>query len=75
MDEAVALCGHVALLHKGKIVEQGAPAEDIEQKCLRFLVLAGVEPGQYLLGMSGCFILSGIAANIAVLTVLFVVVY
>ena len=27
MDEAVKLCDNVALLHKGKIVEQGSPAE------------------------------------------------
>lgn len=27
MDEAVKLCDYVALLHRGKIVEQGAPAE------------------------------------------------
>jgi len=27
MDEAIKLCNHVALLHKGKIVEQGVPAE------------------------------------------------
>ena len=27
MDEAVKLCDRVALLHKGKIVEQGTPAE------------------------------------------------
>ena len=27
MDEAVKLCNHVVLLHKGKIVEQGIPAE------------------------------------------------
>jgi len=27
MDEAVRLCNHVALLHKGIIVEQGVPAE------------------------------------------------
>ena len=27
MDEAVKLCNHVALLHKGKIIEQGGPAE------------------------------------------------
>ncbi|MDR0373558.1 MAG: ABC transporter ATP-binding protein [Nitrososphaerota archaeon] len=27
MDEAVKLCDRIALLHRGKIVEQGAPAE------------------------------------------------
>ena len=27
MDEAIKLCNHVVLLHKGKIVEQGEPAE------------------------------------------------
>jgi ABC-2 type transport system ATP-binding protein len=27
MDEAISLCGHVALLHKGRIVEYGVPAE------------------------------------------------
>ena len=27
MEEAVKLCNHVALLHNGKIVEQGAPSE------------------------------------------------
>ena len=27
MDEAIKLCNHVALLHKGIIVEQGVPAE------------------------------------------------
>ena len=27
MEEAVKLCNHVALLHKGKIVEHGVPAE------------------------------------------------
>ena len=27
MDEAICLCHHVALLHKGKIVEYGVPAE------------------------------------------------
>jgi ABC-2 type transport system ATP-binding protein len=31
MDEAVKLCNHVALLHKGKIVEQGVPAEICER--------------------------------------------
>ena len=31
MDEAVKLCDHVALLHQGKIVERGAPAEICER--------------------------------------------
>ena len=31
MDEAIRLCNHVALLHKGVIVEQGAPAEICER--------------------------------------------
>jgi len=31
MEEAVKLCGNVALLHKGKIVEQGVPAEICER--------------------------------------------
>jgi len=31
MDEAVKLCDRVALLHKGKIVEQGVPAEICER--------------------------------------------
>jgi len=26
MDEAIRLCNHIALLHKGKIIEQGVPA-------------------------------------------------
>jgi len=31
MEEAVRLCDHVVLLHKGKIVEQGVPAEICER--------------------------------------------
>jgi ABC-2 type transport system ATP-binding protein len=31
MEEAVKLCDKVALLHKGKIVEQGSPAEICER--------------------------------------------
>ena len=31
MDEAVKLCDHVALLHKGVIVEQGVPGEICER--------------------------------------------
>ena len=31
MEEAVKLCNHVALLHQGKIIEQGAPAEICER--------------------------------------------
>jgi ABC-type multidrug transport system ATPase subunit len=31
MEEAVKLCDQVALLHKGKIVEQGVPAEICKQ--------------------------------------------
>jgi len=31
MDEAIKLCNHVALLHKGIIVEQGVPAEICER--------------------------------------------
>ncbi|MDR0489737.1 MAG: ABC transporter ATP-binding protein, partial [Oscillospiraceae bacterium] len=31
MDEAVKLCNHVALLHKGEIVEYGVPAEICER--------------------------------------------
>jgi len=36
----------------------GAIAEDIEQKSLRFLVIAGVKPHQYLLGIGGFFLLA-----------------
>jgi ABC-2 type transport system permease protein len=46
-------------------VVSGAIAEDIERKSLRFLVIAGVKPHQYLLGMSGCFLLGGTIASAA----------
>jgi len=42
-----------------------AIAEDIERKCLRFLVIAGVKPYQYLIGTSGFFILAGTVTSIA----------
>jgi ABC-2 type transport system permease protein len=40
-------------------------AEDIERKSLRFLVIAGVKPYQYLLGISGCFLLAGTITAVA----------
>jgi organic radical activating enzyme len=39
-------------------------AEDIENKSLRFLVMAGVKPQQYLLGVGGFMICSGIIVSI-----------
>ena len=36
-----------------------AIAEDIERKSLRFLVIAGVKPHQYLIGTGGFFLLAG----------------
>jgi ABC-2 type transport system permease protein len=36
-----------------------AIAEDIERKCLRFLVIAGVKPHQYLLGTGGFYLCAG----------------
>ena len=36
----------------------GAIAEDIEMRSLRFLVIAGVKPHQYLLGIGGFFLLA-----------------
>jgi ABC-2 type transport system permease protein len=36
-----------------------ATAEDIERKCLRFLVIAGVKPHQYLIGTGGFYLLAG----------------
>ena len=37
----------------------GAIAEDIELRNLRFLVIAGVKPHQYLLGVGGFFLFAG----------------
>lgn len=37
----------------------GFIAEDIERKSLRFLVMAGVKPHQYLLGVGGFLLLAG----------------
>ena len=39
----------------------GAIAEDIERKSLRLLVMAGVKPHAYLLGVGGVFLLAGAA--------------
>jgi len=36
-----------------------ATAEDIERKCLRFLVIAGMKPHQYLLGTGGFYLFAG----------------
>jgi len=41
-----------------------AIAEDIERKCLRFLVIAGVKPHQYLLGTGGFFLLAGTVTSV-----------
>ena len=45
MEEAAKLCGHVALLHEGTIVEYGAPAEICRrynhQNCLKLLLKNG----------------------------------
>jgi len=42
-----------------------AIAEDIERKSLRFLIIAGVKPHQYLLGMGGFLLLAGTVTAIA----------
>ena len=39
-------------------------AEDIERKSLRFLIMAGVKPYQYLLGTGGFFLVTGTAISI-----------
>jgi ABC-2 type transport system permease protein len=41
-----------------------AIAEDIEKKCLRFLVLAGVKPHQYLIGTGGFYLLAGTVTSV-----------
>lgn len=42
----------------------GAIAEDKERKSLRFLVMAGVKPHEYLLGTGGFIMLSGVIVSI-----------
>lgn len=39
-------------------------AEDIERKCLRFLVIAGVKPHQYLLGVGGFLLFAGTITSV-----------
>jgi ABC-2 type transport system permease protein len=43
----------------------GVIAEDIERKSLRFLIIAGVKPHQYLIGTGGFFVLAGTVTSIA----------
>ena len=42
----------------------GAIAEDIELRSLRFLVIAGVKPHQYLLGVGGFFLLAATVTSL-----------
>ena len=42
----------------------GAIAEDIERKSLRFLVIAGVKPHQYLLGIGSFFLLAAAVTSV-----------
>jgi len=42
----------------------GVIAEDIERKSLRFLVMAGVRPHQYLLGAGGFLLLAGTVTSV-----------
>ena len=42
----------------------GIIAEDIERKCLRFLIIAGVKPYQYLLGTSSFILLAGTVSSL-----------
>jgi ABC-2 type transport system permease protein len=44
-------------------------SEDIEQRSLRFLIIAGVKPYQYLIGTSGVFLIAG-----AIVSVVFVLI-
>lgn len=39
-------------------------AEDIERKSLRFLIIAGVKPYQYLIGTGGFFLLAGTVTSV-----------
>ena len=39
-------------------------AEDIERKSLRFLIIAGVKPHQYLLGTGGFFLFAGAVTSV-----------
>jgi len=39
-------------------------AEDIERKSLRFLIIAGVKPHQYLIGTGGFFLLAGAVTSV-----------
>jgi ABC-2 type transport system permease protein len=42
----------------------GVIAEDIERKSLRFLVMAGVKPHEYLLGTGGFILLAGVVISV-----------
>lgn len=42
----------------------GVISEDIERKSLRFLVMAGVKPYEYLLGTGGFFLLAGVVVSL-----------
>ena len=43
----------------------GIIAEDIERKSLRFLIIAGVKPYQYLIGTGGFLLLAGAVTSVA----------
>ncbi|AMP19784.1 hypothetical protein AZF37_00095 [endosymbiont 'TC1' of Trimyema compressum] len=42
----------------------GVIAEDIEKKSLRFLVMAGVKPREYLIGTGGFIFLAGLIVSV-----------